>query len=187
MILALPEIVDDRASAFIIEQLQSLLRDSPDLTMAVLDALTSLRYVFTFRLLLVPRRWLCILHLSLLFWHSCDQKQLATTRTEVLETLGSYDAQQLPVVLRFILRTSTSLRLVKETVEWRLCPHTPAHIFVHAFLSIALTLPPPVFFTHRPQPPKRTAALSWQASGQTWLLTRSAPASLAVRSSHLMR
>jgi hypothetical protein len=45
MILALPEIVDDRASAFIIEQLQSLLRDSPDLTMAVLDALTSLRYV----------------------------------------------------------------------------------------------------------------------------------------------
>lgn len=43
MILALPEIVDDRASGFIIEQLQSLLRDSPDLTMAVLDALTSLR------------------------------------------------------------------------------------------------------------------------------------------------
>ena len=51
---------------------------------------------------------------------SCDQKQLAATKAEVLESLGSYDALQLPIVLRFILRTSTTSSDVRlDPCCWR--------------------------------------------------------------------
>lgn len=44
--LALPEIVDDQAADYVIQQLQELLNSDPELTVAILDALASLRCGF---------------------------------------------------------------------------------------------------------------------------------------------
>ncbi len=48
------------------------------------------------------------MHCATLF--SYNQQQLATTREEILQSLATYSGAELPVVLRFVFRTSPGRR-----------------------------------------------------------------------------
>eukprot|EP00049_Salpingoeca_infusionum_P013195 m.246523 g.246523 ORF g.246523 m.246523 type:complete len:1460 (+) comp15380_c0_seq2:92-4471(+) len=80
VIQALPELLDDSASSAVVQHLQSLLKESPSLSTAILDAMASL---------------------------PLSDEQLAAVRTETLANLAAYPPSNIPAVLKFLLSTTT--------------------------------------------------------------------------------
>lgn len=73
----LPEVVDDRGSDEVVQQLQQLMQAEPKMTVPILDALSNL---------------------------TMAADQLSEVQDEVMEALASYSADVLPVAVRFLLQ-----------------------------------------------------------------------------------
>ena len=78
IITCLPDVIDDRAAACVTEGLEDMLKSKPELTVPILDAMSSL---------------------------SLEDGVLVAVRDHVLEGLDSYEADAMPVVVKFILQS----------------------------------------------------------------------------------
>jgi len=77
IIITLPEVIDDRGSDEVVQQLQQLMQTEPKMTVPILDAFANL---------------------------DMTPAQLAEVQEEVMAALASYTADVLPVAIRFLLQ-----------------------------------------------------------------------------------
>lgn len=82
---SLPEVLDDRAAEAVVDELTGLMEDHSELTVSVLDTLANL---------------------------SLPENAVDEIRDYVLERLGGYDVDAMPVIIRFVLQSSSPKVLV---------------------------------------------------------------------------
>lgn len=80
IVLCLPDVIDDRAAPFVVEALRGMLETETELTVPILDALSNL---------------------------SLSSEDIDVVRETVLRGLDGYEAEALPVVVKFILQSIT--------------------------------------------------------------------------------
>eukprot|EP00041_Stephanoeca_diplocostata_P003132 m.32017 g.32017 ORF g.32017 m.32017 type:complete len:1507 (+) comp14076_c0_seq1:217-4737(+) len=81
IVLCLPDVIDDRAAPFVVEALRGMLETETELTVPILDALSNL---------------------------SLSTEDIDIIRETVLRGLDGYEADALPIVIKFILQSITS-------------------------------------------------------------------------------
>ncbi len=96
IISCFPEVLDETVcEAEVVPVLQSLISSHPELTVVILDTLTSFKSVQ-----LIASRTIT---------SSLQVVTLNSVQAQVLQELGSFEADSLPVVVRFLLQAGSSL------------------------------------------------------------------------------